>query len=155
MTAPAVIKAAWADFRIIKGRKVASLSFEVPLETADEALAVLGGVPRPDQSQWVAIARLTEPAASAPPQPTEPKERKPFNTLPYSQQAAMRCHEPAFWRYLSERWDYDVCRMEDAAAAVRDICGVDSRSKIAAGTKAGAEWERLNDAFGAWMRCEV
>lgn len=148
-------RATFSDFRIIKGRKVASICFEVPLEAADAALAVLGGVPRPDQEQWVAIARITEEAASKPPQPAqEPtKERRKFADLPYYQQAAMRCQEQAFRRFLEDVAPATWEDHKDAAAVVRRICGVESRSQIVAGSKAGDTWEQLSEHFDGWMKC--
>ena len=35
------IKATFSDFKLIKGRKVAQLIFEVPIEATDAALAAL------------------------------------------------------------------------------------------------------------------
>lgn len=54
------ICASFADFKLIKGRKVCQLVCEVPLEQADAALAALGGLPNPHAERWVGIAPLTE-----------------------------------------------------------------------------------------------
>jgi hypothetical protein len=64
MTA-AAFEATFSDFKIIRGRKVAQVVLEVPLEAADTALRVLGGVPRPDAECWVAVARLQRSGAQA------------------------------------------------------------------------------------------
>src|SRR4051812_4591789 len=58
MTDAAVTQATFSDFRLVKGRKVAQLVFEVPIEQADQALAALGGLPQPATEAWVALARL-------------------------------------------------------------------------------------------------
>jgi hypothetical protein len=58
MSAPAAIKATFADFRIIKTRKLAQFVFELPIEQADAALVALGGLPRSDAERWAAIALL-------------------------------------------------------------------------------------------------
>lgn len=60
------ISATFSDFRIVKGRKVAQLIFETPLEAADEALRMLGGLPRPDAERWVGIAPLKAKPTAAP-----------------------------------------------------------------------------------------
>jgi hypothetical protein len=48
----------FTDFKLVKTRNVAQVIVEVPIEAADHALATLGGLPRADQSPWVAVARL-------------------------------------------------------------------------------------------------
>ena len=59
-----MFKGAYADFKLIKTRKQAQFIFEVPLEDATAALKVMGGLPRPDQETWAAIAVL-DPDAKA------------------------------------------------------------------------------------------
>ena len=54
------ICASFADFKLIKGRKVCQLVCEVPLEQAGAALAALGGLPNPHAERWVGIAPLKE-----------------------------------------------------------------------------------------------
>lgn len=58
---PAVFSASFSDWRVIKGRKVVAIVFEVPLEAADHAYNVLGGMPNFGADQWFAIARLQKP----------------------------------------------------------------------------------------------
>lgn len=156
MTAPA-IKATFSDFRLIKGRKVAQLVFEVPIEGADQALETLGGVPRMDKEAWVGIARLDPAkAAIAPLQPdtslSREKIRKRFNTLPLKQQCAMRCGEPAFQKFLSEEHAaFPISDPETAASFVRGHCLVKSRSEIVEGSPAADKWLALDSAFSVWM----
>lgn len=52
-----IIRADFADFRRVKGRKVLQLFMEIPLEEAPEALRVLGH-PVVGESKWCAIALL-------------------------------------------------------------------------------------------------
>ena len=65
MPAPAAIKATFADFRLVKTRKLAQFVFELPIEAADEALRVLGGLPCSDSERWCGIALLTDPEDDA------------------------------------------------------------------------------------------
>jgi hypothetical protein len=58
MTAAAAFQATYSDWRIIKGRKVVQIVFEVPLEGEGLAYQVLGGMPDPSKSVWCGIARL-------------------------------------------------------------------------------------------------
>jgi hypothetical protein len=57
MTDKAVLRAVYADWRVIKTRNSIQLVFEIPTEHADEAYQVLG-MPDAAGSKWCAIARL-------------------------------------------------------------------------------------------------
>lgn len=61
----AVFKAAYADWKLIKTRKVVQICFELPLETADLAYRVLGGMPNPAAETWCAVARLNPVVGAA------------------------------------------------------------------------------------------
>lgn len=63
-------KGEFSDFKIVKTRSVCQIVLEIPLEQADDALAVLGGVPRPDRQVWVAVARLGVDGGDGEPQRT-------------------------------------------------------------------------------------
>ena len=62
MDQPAVFTASFSDWRIVKGRKVVQVIFELPIEASHHAYNVLGGMPSPAESKWFAIARLEEGA---------------------------------------------------------------------------------------------
>jgi hypothetical protein len=137
MTDAAVTQGTFADFRLIKGRKVCQIVIEVPIEQADQALSALGGLPQPATEAWVAIARL------------ETKQRvvslKSDNTK-LSLEAALRCREPLFWRYL------DVSNEDEAAQSVRLICGIASRAGLNTDPEAAMAWRTLDSQFLAWKR---
>ena len=118
MTAAAT-RATFSDFRIVKGRKVCQLVFELPIEAADEALKALGGLPQPATERWFGIARLTEEAV-----------RKDDAKARYQQasegeqavtRAALLCEDPAFQEWCG------VTTTGDAADRVRNYCGVTTR----------------------------
>jgi len=132
----AAISATFSDFRIVKGRKVAQLVLEVPLEKANSALAALGGIPQPATETWVAVARLT-----AEPKSEKPKERRRFEELPLSQQAALRCNDPEFQGWL------DVANADRAAAEVRLRCAVKSRAELDSNNFAADLWRDLDSCF--------
>jgi hypothetical protein len=151
-------EACFSDFRIVKGRKVGQLIFELPLEAVDAALETLGGVPRPDKEAWVGIARLEASsvrkqleASVALIDKAPSKERRAWSQLSYAEQAGIRCNEPAFWQFLSEEVDI-VSDPEEAANAVRVHCGVGSRSQIKAGSIPGHSWQSLDASYEAWLR---
>lgn len=156
MTAPAAFQGTYSDFRLVKGRKVAQIVVEVPIEAADHALEVLGGVPRPDAERHVAVARLSPGSGTAAsqgssaergqaprstPEPGESKERRRFSELPLPQQVALRCTDKKFQEWLC------VANEDEAAEAVRRECGVASRSAIQWGSDAGTKWADLDAAF--------
>jgi predicted metalloenzyme YecM len=136
----AVTQGTFADFRLIKGRKVCQIVIEVPIEQADQALSALGGLPQPATEAWVALARL------------ETKERvvplKPDNTK-LSLEAALRCREPLFQRYM------EVSNEDEAAEAVRKSCGISSRRGLNTDPEAARAWRTLDSQFLAWKRGEV
>jgi hypothetical protein len=136
MTDAAVTQGTFADFRLIKGRKVCQIVIEVPIEQADQALAALGGLPQPATEAWVAIARL------------ETKERVvPLKSdTKLSFEAVRRCKDQQFWQFLG------VDNENDAAATVRTQCGVGSRSGLNIDTVAASLWRNLDARFLAWKR---
>lgn len=171
---PLAFKAAYADFKLVKTRKTAQFVFEVPIEGADAALKALGGVPQPDCETWVAVARL-DPALAASernapvetPAPTNEDirdirenrrveaSRQRFSTMPLAKQAALRCNDPNFRRFLGERAfggpGGDVLVDVDAAAdEVREICGVTSRSMISIAGESGRKWLALDAEYNDW-----
>jgi len=136
----AAFQATFTDWRLIKGRKVVQIVFEVPLEGADEAYRVLDGMPDPGASVWCAIARLRE--ETAPSSPSKPVQR-------LVQQACICCKKPVFQLFLRIS-GMPVSNAEEAAVAVRLICSVDSRSKIEPGSPAAIAWDKLYSQYVAW-----
>lgn len=151
MTA-AAIQATYHDLRFVKTRKVAQVTLEIPIEQA-QAFVELFGTPNPATETWVAVARLSLTAQKQEQAKAieAPKERRPFNTLPRPQQAALRCNERAFREFLRGHLGYAPDTAEDTAEAVRKICGVNSRSDLDT-RPASEKWDRLNGQFEAWMR---
>lgn len=98
------------------------------------------------------IRRTENPPASGP--DIQARARKPVDSdKRLAQLAAIRCGEPMFWRYLNERGPLGIGAIIDkdtAAAAVRFICQVESRSEIKPNTEAGLRWELLESAFVCW-----
>lgn len=134
------IDATFADFKLIKTRGQAQLVLEVPIEQADAALKALGGVPLPGAERWVTVRPHGAKAEPSPPAPSADakgeKERRPFLSLPRSQQAALACDSAQFRHWL--RAD----GKEDAAEWVRAACGVKSRSELDRDQRAAAIWDR-------------
>jgi hypothetical protein len=147
---PAAIQATFADFRLIKGRKQAQLVLEIPIEEADNALAVLGGIPQPQSDCWVAVARLNGVAKPKP----EPTEQRKWDDLKLSMQAGIRCNEPAFRTFLTETETsaFEARSVEDAEQMVRERCEVDSRKELNLDPEAAERWRRLERSYQAWLK---
>jgi hypothetical protein len=84
------------------------------------------------------------------------EERDKWRDLGPAKQAGIRCKEPVFWAYLTEEKGFPIRDELDAAQAVRDICGVASRSDLG---KPGRSVERLrwydiDNGFQAWRAAE-
>lgn len=127
-----IIEADYANWRPVSGRKVLQLVLEVPIEKTQEVLAKLG-IPTPGESIWVAVAILdknkkdsTQASEAGGSKDTVGAGRlpRPWKDMPYSQQAAIRCGEPAFQAFLN------APNEEVAAGVVRLRCGVKSRSDL-------------------------
>ena len=148
--APAAIKGTLSDFKLVKTRKLAQLVIEIPIEEADAALAALGGVPRPDAERWVAIARLDPSAVERPAGPAPEKERRAFCDLPMSQQAALKCGDADFSKWVMNRYS-DMFRHESyepsAEEIVLGVCNVERKRDILANTPAGNRWLALLREF--------
>jgi hypothetical protein len=144
---PAAIRGTFADFRLIKGRKVAQLVVELPIEEADAALATLGGLPQPAAERWVALAALNVTSI-------KPQEKRRFEELKSAMQAGIRCSVPAFWRFIGENFTFRAAPVseEDAADFVRKYCGVSSRSALNLDPKAAAKWQELDARYMLWLR---
>jgi hypothetical protein len=143
----AAFSATYSDWKVIKGRKVVQVVFEVPIESADLAYQVVGGMPHPGTEAWFGIARLRqqqeEPSAprKAPVPTAQPRQSHPAGAPSYAKQLGIACNEPAFWDFVRTKLPQNGCiavtDKEQAATAVRFLCGVKSRSETIKGTPAG------------------
>lgn len=85
------------------------------------------------------------------------KDRRPFSSLPLSQQAAIRCTDKDFQTFLGRMvtvmYTTDEPRAAEdiAAEGVRNICKVSSRSKIVEGDKSGDRWLHLEAQYQSWL----
>lgn len=159
------IKATFADWRTVKGRKQLQLIFEVPLEQQQSVLTMLGA-PNPSDPSWCGIALLDlKPEVEVVPDTSERSsqhnsadttkagDRKGWSDLPPAQQAGIRCNEKAFWKFLAEYEEGGppIESTEDAANYVRLICGVKSRAQLTTESRARILWNDLDRKYTAWL----
>jgi len=158
---PTAIKATYSDWKLVKTRGVVQIVFEVPLAEADSAYELLGGMPITANERWFGIAAIKQEAAAKPRQITSPNtptggaKRMDWRDMHPAAQAGIRCAEPVFWAFLSDCYDAGQIKgQEEAAALVRDICGIHSRVEL--GTKQAARiiWHQLDQKFQAWKALE-
>jgi hypothetical protein len=151
MTA-AAFKASYSDWRLVKTRSVVQIVFEVPLEQADAAYQVVGGMPNFGSEQWFAIAKLHPEAKEPEPvrelQTPPARARNPDKRL--ITQAGAACDDPVFQRYLLDHQMVVVMSEEQAERAVRLGCLVQSRKEFLLGTPAGDRWQEFYGKFLAW-----
>ncbi|MBM4073369.1 MAG: hypothetical protein FJ271_31270 [Planctomycetes bacterium] len=157
-----IVKAAFSHWLPVKGRAVLQLQFEVPLEATAEILMKLGP-PDPSKERWVAIALLeqsdTVASASAPParRPAhapavgfERPGKRPFHTLPASQQAALLCRDAGFQEWLlGDETDGtpNLSNEEWAALVMRGRLGIKSRADLNIDPDAAARFRSLLAEF--------
>ena len=67
MSKPLAFLATYTGWKLIKTRACVQIVFEVPLEKANEAYELLGGMPVAATENWFAIARLNQSKISVPP----------------------------------------------------------------------------------------
>ncbi len=155
MGVPAVnaFRATYSDIKLVKTRKVVQFVFEVPVEAADNAMRLLGGMPRPDQEQWVGIAPITEDAATRAPTPAEKPKRR-MADLSRAQQAGILCNDDCFVNFLMHHYEMKVLASrsltESAADFVRAFCKVTSRAQLDSEPDRGEMWDHLRTEYDAW-----
>jgi len=153
----AAFRACYSDWKLVKTRGVVQVVMEIPLQDADAAYEVLGGMPAPATERWFGIAALrgSEPAKLQPVVDKPPAgAKRQYRDLPKPQQAGMRCEEAAFIAFLREERPDDWHEAQDAAECVRLICGVQSRAELATNQKAGVIWHQLDSQYQAWKALE-
>ncbi len=133
MSQPAVIQADYVDLRFVKGRKVAQIVVEIPIEAAG-AFVDAFGTPMPDKNVPIALARLNTADVVE-----KPKGGK------LAQQAGILCGEVAFLHFIQD--NYQVSDPEDF---VRRRCGVKSRAELDHNSEAARIFHDLRASYNVW-----
>ena len=162
MKQPAAFRGSYSDWRLVKTRGVVQVIFEVPLADSDAAYDVLGGMPDNSKERWFGIAAIKStaeeartPRQSPPDAPTGGAKRMDWRDMQPAAQAGIRCADPVFWAFLQEVKLYpDIVDAVLAAAAVRHICKVHSRSEFSTDHRKRVLWHQLDSEFSAWLAKE-
>ena len=143
------IRGTFADAKSIKSRGVYQLLIEIPIENADHALHVLGGIPQPAEERWVGVAPIRAPEAQE--QPSEvatERSKRPWGMLTPTEQAGIACKNPYFQRWICLRNGNEPSE-ECATRMVHALCHVSSRRVLNESPSAAAKWHALHDDFYA------
>ena len=102
-------------------------------------------------------ARATPRPVTSPDTPTDgaKREKLDWRDVQPAAQAGMRCDKPEFWAFLRE--EKKCILVNDpvtAAAAVRDLCCVNSRSELSTDHRKRVLWHQLDSQFSAWLAKE-
>lgn len=148
----AVFQASYADWKLIRTRKCVQIVFEVPLEAADAAYQVVGGMPNSGEEAWFAIARLKADKKH------KAKTAQAPNRL--VQRAGILCSEEQFQTFLRTSWPAewntaaeDTGSDDDTAAIVlRGLCAIKSRKELSTNDEASSRFEAVTTRYEAWRR---
>jgi len=162
---PTAFKATYSDWKLVKTRGVVQIVFEVPLAEADDAYELLGGMPIIAKERWFGIAAIKSPEqkedraaprqASSPSTPTGGAKRMDWRDVQPAAQAGIRCEDAKFRAFLREEKNYSRADSPfSAAAVVREICHVNSRSEFSTDHRKRVLWKQLDDEFQEWLAKE-
>lgn len=159
---PAAIQGSLVNMRNVGTHKSVALTVHVPEELAQRVIEAFGW-PTAAAPVAVALARLNPAssngrtpdfesvnAGSTPAAGT--KERRRFSELPPAQQAALKCQDEAFRRFMVAEYNADSMDENCVVRRVREFCGVASRSTLNTDRLAEQAWNRLLHDFNVWMQ---
>ena len=73
-----------------------------------------------------------------------------WHSLPMVKQAAIRCKDRVFWKFVEETAGIRFMTPEDAAAWVKKSCGIESRTELDTNRMAAGHWSNIQAKFLAW-----
>ena len=179
--AEAVFQGTFAQVKPIAGRKVYQFIIEVPMERADAALKAMGGLPNPEESRWVAVARLVAgppPTAAAPLGPAKSVNNaspspslQAGTTIPQTEAQAeaataaktkseaqrarercvMLCKESAFDAWIRLKRG-PLTNGKTTEQIVRDALGCNSRADIETNPQVFQRWKQIDGAYRDYQR---
>lgn len=79
------------------------------------------------------------------------KPKRAFSDMSLSQQSGIRANDWRFQDFLEHEYPGVWRNLKDAAASIREICGVQSRSDLATDHNAANKWRVLNSKFETWL----
>ena len=151
----AAFSACYADWKLIKTRACVQIVLEIPIERANEAYTVLGGMPVAGAEVWCGVARLdphkvgvATPSEGGKDRASSPHDPPPSHRL--TTRAVMLSKDPQFHKFLEGHLRLGNVTEEEAATYIRDKCRVASRSEIKPGTEAATRLDFIESAYICW-----
>lgn len=83
------------------------------------------------------------------PATANPEDRKSYKL---SQIAGMLCATPEYWQWITEAYDSQITSKDEAAAWLRSVCNVESRSLFDTDDVAGETFRKLMNEFDEWKK---
>lgn len=80
----------------------------------------------------------------------QPKGKLDWREVQPAAQAGIRCAEPRFRDYLAVEHGINTKTAQEAAEAVRNLCGVNSRAMLGINHKARTLWHQLDSGYRSW-----
>lgn len=162
MTDKAAIAGDYADFKLVRTRKVCQVIIELPIEKATEVFATIGA-PDPAGNKPCAVALLNkiapvvgvEPGGDSVPSIAAPPGPKKQKWTP-AQRAWQLTSNAEFWAFASSfaGMGGPIQSGDQANAWLRHMLGIDSRSVLdensALGDSARVKFSTIEGQFKAW-----
>lgn len=82
--------------------------------------------------------------------PKETKGKLDWREVQPAAQAGIRCAEPRFRDFIAVEYGMDTKTAQEAAEAVRNICGVNSRSEFSTNQRKRVIWHQLDSKYRDW-----
>lgn len=101
---------------------------------------------KPGERFYLITVKVMEDEMPATP---NPEDRKPFKL---SQLAGMFCNQPEFWQWITEAYDHATANKDEAAAWLRSVCNVESRSLFDTDEVAGETFRKLMNEYDEWRK---
>jgi len=100
-----------------------------------------------------------KPRQDSPPKHSHPDgaKRMDWRDMQPAAQAALRCDQPAFRRFLMEEHSFrprDKNNSDEAADFLRSFFNIKSRSELGTDPKRRMLWKQMDDQFQAWKALE-
>ena len=125
-----------------------TVTFQLPEETGDHPFKGQKCGPANGQRLALSIAFIDDDETETPVKPVANKSGRPVSK-PLAREAALYGRDPSFKLFLHHD-GFDTQTDEYVAVAVREICGINSRSEIDGNPEAKRKWIDLRGRYKAW-----
>jgi hypothetical protein len=144
---PVPVAIARIDTEAVEQRTIEGVVVEIPIQTPPpdrSAVPARGAEDGGSEGEEIGGGGCLH--VSRPP----PAPKRKWNELPPAQQAAIRCGEPEFWRFLASKGrEPDPLSAEGADLALKELLCIDSKTRL---NEWPSAWHSVEDEYWAWQR---